>query len=70
MRALLVGFGALLASGGAAAAQTVEIKDAVARVTVIPEARSDILVEVTQGAADLPQVRVTRRADDPDRRRS
>ena len=31
---------------GAAQAASVEVKDAVARVTVVPEARSDIKVEV------------------------
>lgn len=43
---------------GAASAATVEVKDAVARVTVIPEARSDIKVEILQANPRLPlQVR-------------
>jgi hypothetical protein len=42
MRALPLAFGALLATAGAASAQTVEIEDAVAKVTVITEARSDV----------------------------
>jgi hypothetical protein len=45
-------------TGGAAQAAGVEIRDAVARVTVIPENRSDVRVEVTQPNARLPiQVR-------------
>lgn len=44
--------------GGAAQAATVEVKDAVARVTVIPEARTDIRIEITAPNAKLPlQVR-------------
>ena len=39
---------AMALASGAANAATREIKDAVARVTVIPEARSDIKVEVTR----------------------
>lgn len=39
---------------GAAQAQTLEIKDAVARVTVIPEARKDIKVEVVSRNPSLP----------------
>lgn len=39
---------------GAASAASLEIKDAVARVVVIPEARSDIKVEVTNSNANLP----------------
>lgn len=45
--------GALAAAGVASAAE-VEIKDAVARVTVIPENRSDIKVEIIQPNARLP----------------
>ena len=63
MRALLIGSAALLASAGAASAQTIEIENAVARVTVITEARSDIQVDVVQGSAALPPVKVTRRGD-------
>lgn len=45
-------------TAGAAQAASVEIKDAVARVTVVPEDRSDIRVEVIRANAKLPlQVR-------------
>ena len=53
---LAVGLSAIgagcVASGAQAA--SVEIKDAVARVTIIPEARSDIKVEITRPNARLP----------------
>ncbi|MDZ4371771.1 MAG: DUF2807 domain-containing protein [Phenylobacterium sp.] len=42
------------AAGASAQAASVEIKDAVARVTVIPEDRSDIRVEITSANARLP----------------
>lgn len=46
---------ALLAAGAAAAKEpTVEIKDAVARVIIVPEARSDIKVSFKSTSADLP----------------
>jgi hypothetical protein len=49
---------ALSAVAGAASAQSVEVKDAVARVTVIPEGRSDIKVEFLSNNPRLPmQVR-------------
>jgi len=55
----LLAAAAAFGAGGAQAA-TLEIKDAVARVTVIPEARSDIKVEVTRPNAKLPlTMRVT-----------
>lgn len=41
-------------SAGAAHAASIEIKDAVARVTVVPEDRSDIKVEVTRPNDRLP----------------
>lgn len=41
-------------AAGAADAASVEIKDAVVRVTVIPEARSDIKVEILSRNASLP----------------
>jgi len=63
MRALPLALGAFLATAGAASAQTVEIEDAVAKVTVITEARSDIAVEVQQGASGLPAIEVSRRGD-------
>ncbi|MBX3482974.1 DUF2807 domain-containing protein [Phenylobacterium sp.] len=45
-------------SAGAAQAASVEIKDAVARVTVVPEDRSDIKVEIVRANSRLPiQVR-------------
>ncbi len=45
---------AATAAGSAAQAASVEIKDAVARVTVVPENRSDIKVEVVRPNARLP----------------
>ena len=54
--ALLAVAAALAAAGAANAAgpASVEVKDAVARVTVIPEARADIKVEIVQGNPRLP----------------
>lgn len=52
--ALLAAVAAAALSAGGARAATVEIKDAVARVTVIPEARSDIKVEVVKPNSRLP----------------
>jgi len=43
-------------AAGAASAASVEVKDAVARVTVVPENRSDIKVEVIQANPRLPLV--------------
>lgn len=58
MRALLafgVAGAALLAAGAASAAETrVEIKDAVARVVIVPEARSDVKVSFKTTNASLP----------------
>lgn len=49
---------AVLSAAGAASAAQVEVKDAVARVTVIPENRSDIKVEIVSPNNRLPlQVR-------------
>src|SRR5512133_3809866 len=49
---------AAIAAAGAANAASVEIRDAVARVTVIPEDRNDVKVEFLTTNADLPlQVR-------------
>jgi len=53
LQALITGLGLALAAGAAHAAE-VEIKDAVARVTVIPEARGDIKVEILSTHPDLP----------------
>ncbi|HYF22444.1 MAG TPA: DUF2807 domain-containing protein [Caulobacteraceae bacterium] len=50
----------LTTAAGAAQAVEVEIKDAVARVVVIPENRADIAVTVAQGSAGLPALQVTR----------
>ena len=41
-------------SAGAAQAASIEVKDAVARVTVVPENRSDIKVEIISPNAKLP----------------
>lgn len=55
--ALVAALGAIAAAGAANAA-SVEIRDAVARVTVIPEDRNDVKVEFLTTNADLPlQVR-------------
>ncbi|WP_122468604.1 GIN domain-containing protein [Brevundimonas lutea] len=50
----------LLAAAAPAMAQEVRIKDAVARVVVIPEERSDIGVEIERGSADLPALQMRR----------
>ena len=52
---------AAFAAAQPAAAQEAEIRNAVARVIVIPEDRADIAVEITRGSADLPQLTVERR---------
>ena len=54
---------AAIAAAQPAAAQEAEIRNAVARVVVIPEDRADIAVEITPGSADLPQLTVERRGD-------
>jgi hypothetical protein len=56
MRTFLIITAAAVATlaAGAASAASVEVKDAVARVTVIPENRSDIKVEVIQANPKLP----------------
>jgi hypothetical protein len=51
---MLLAAGAACAVAGAANAQSVEVKDAVARVTVIPETRSDIKVEFLSTNPRLP----------------
>lgn len=45
------------------ASPDVEIRNAVARVAVVVEDRADVAVEVEQGAANLPAVKVSRRGD-------
>ena len=52
--ALLLGAAAAFAADAAQAGPTVEIKDAVARVTVVPEDRADIRVEVVTWNRRLP----------------
>ena len=52
--ALFAAASALCAAGAAAAAPSVEIKDAVARVTVIPEDRTDVKVEMITTNGSLP----------------
>ena len=52
--AIAAAAGALAAAGAASAAPSVEIRDAVARVTVIPEDRADIKVEMLTTNAALP----------------
>jgi Putative auto-transporter adhesin, head GIN domain len=52
--ALTVAAAALVAAGGAYAGPSVEIRDAVARVTVIPEDRTDVKVEMLTTNAALP----------------
>ncbi len=54
--------GGLLAAGAAFAAPGVEIDHAIARVTVIPEARTDVAVSVIRGNPRLP-LKVTRLGD-------
>lgn len=54
----------LAAVAAPASAADVEIRNAVARVVVIPEDRSDIAVEIEPGRANLPQITVRRRGDD------
>ena len=52
-----------LAAAGAASAGDVEIRHAMARVIVIPEARSDVAYEIRPGRADLPKISVSRGMD-------
>lgn len=63
----IVSAAALALSAGAAVANPdqdqVEIRNAVARVVVIVEDRADVGVEIQNGTADLPELRVTRNAD-------
>ncbi len=60
----IVSAAALALSAGAAVAKPghgdVEIRNAVARVVVIIEDRADVGVEIQNGTADLPELRVTR----------
>ena len=66
MRAWLMGAAAAALAAGAAtaaSAQELDIENAAARVVVIPEARADVAVTVTQGSAQLPPLEVRRRGD-------
>ncbi len=49
-----LGVASLLLAGPALAAPSVEIKDAAARVTVIPEARNDVKVQLVAASRTLP----------------
>lgn len=52
--AVIAGATVMTAAGAAAAGSSVEIKDAVARVTVVPEDRADVKVEMITTNASLP----------------
>lgn len=52
--ALFAAASTLCAAGAASAAASVEIKDAVARVTVVPEDRTDVKVEMITTNSSLP----------------
>lgn len=65
--AIFVALGALTTTtilASAAQAQEVEIRNAVARVVVIPEERNDIQVSVDAGSSTLPAIEVSRRGRD------
>jgi hypothetical protein len=51
---MLAAAAAAVFAAGAASAASVEVKDAVARVTVIPENRTDVKVEIVQANPRLP----------------
>ena len=53
----------VLALAGAAQAQDVQIENAVARVIVLVEDRTDVAVEIERGRADLPVPTVRQRGD-------
>jgi Putative auto-transporter adhesin, head GIN domain len=54
MSLMLAATAAAALAAGAASAASVEVKDAVARVTVIPENRTDIKVDIVQANPRLP----------------
>ena len=63
MRLLGLGLAAVtLAVAPSASAASLEIRDAVVRVTVLPEQRSDVVVQIVKTNAKLP-LRVTREDD-------
>ncbi|WP_372785591.1 GIN domain-containing protein [Phenylobacterium sp.] len=51
---MLAATAAAALAAGAASAASVEVKDAVARVTVVPENRTDIKVDIIQANSQLP----------------
>lgn len=55
---------AAIAFAGTAQAAEVDIRNAVARVVVIPEDRTDIAVEIEHGSSGLDRLTVTRRGSD------
>ena len=57
---MLAGALGSLAMTSVAAAQTVKVENAIARVVYMPEERSDIVVEVTGNTANLPAPQVRR----------
>lgn len=67
LRYCVIAAGTLAASmavAGAASAQSrVQVENAVARVVVIVEDRSNVAVEIVRGTADLPELSVRRRGD-------
>lgn len=52
-----------LAGAASASPDQVEIKNAVARVVVVPEARSDVAYEIRRGRADLPPIQAHKDID-------
>ncbi|RZJ27867.1 MAG: hypothetical protein EON85_10300 [Brevundimonas sp.] len=54
---------AALAGPAFAGEPSVEIRNAVARVSVVVEDRADVAVEVQQGGSNLPRIRVSRHGD-------
>lgn len=66
MKSLMIAAGALglIAVAAPASAADVEIRNALARVVVIPEDRTDVAVEIESGRADLPRPTVRRRGNE------
>lgn len=62
--AVIAAVAALAAPALASPGPEVEIQDAVARVAVVVEDRTDVAVEIEQGSSGLPALRVTRNGDD------
>src|SRR5579862_9904733 len=54
MSLMLAAFAGAAFAAGSASAASVEVKDAVARVTVIPENRTDIKIDIVQANPQLP----------------